>query len=482
MAQRDFKRQILLGGSTTAGIVVFLAIIVGVQYIVLQHPVRWDVTSTGVFTLASQSKKVLQTFKDKKVPIEVMAFYDTKSADIRDRVRDLLDQYRDVYPDFRYSFFDPDRDRVIALENKVDAHSPIVIKAAGRTEHVGVADEETITNALLRLLRSEVKKVYLLKGHGELAATSSEPDGFSIAKEQIEKQNYKVEELVLVTTNSVPQDATVLVIAGPQVDPMDEELSRIKDYLARGGSLFALLQPFKTPKLCALLKDYGFETAEDIVVDNMSQIFGGNHLTPVITTYIKFAITKNFTLASFFPESRSVQIAENLPPGIEAQDLAVTSQISWTITEENLKASKLNFDAETGVKGPLSVMGVATRTIPKEGTPPAVDRDKTGEDGPAEPDPAARKARVVVSGSSRFAENKFFKLSGNQDLFLNTISWLAEEENLIAIRPKSERARPLVLQANEIVVLLLIPVVMMPLAWIIAGVVVYAYRRRSMAA
>ena len=172
-----------------------------------------------------------------------------------------------------------------------------------------------MTNAISRLLRTEVKKVYFLKGHGELSPASTESEGFSVAKENIEKQNYKTDEVVLMQTPEVPQDATILIIAGPKTDLMDSELEQIRNYLKRGGSLFVLLNPFQSPKLCSFLKDYGFVTADDIVVDQMSRVLGGDYLMPVVTTYMKFAITKNFSVASFFPEVRSVSASNEAGAG-----------------------------------------------------------------------------------------------------------------------------------------------------------------------
>ncbi len=81
---------------------------------------------------------------------------------------------------------------------------------------------------------------------------------------------------------------------------------------------------------------------------------------PVITTYINFPITKNFNLASFFPEVRSVRAAEKPIPNVTVQGLALTSPVSWTINEEQLKSGNANFDEKTGQKGPVSVMAVAT--------------------------------------------------------------------------------------------------------------------------
>ncbi len=167
MTNHSSRRKLFLGGGTAVGILIFLAIIVAIQYIVLEHPKRWDLTHAGKHTLSPQSKKVLDTFKEKKLPIEVLAFYEAKDTGARDAVRDLLDQYKDVYGDFTYSFIDPDQNRTLALQNKIDSYPSIVVKAGQKDERINTADEESMTNALTKLLRTEVKKIYLVKGHGE---------------------------------------------------------------------------------------------------------------------------------------------------------------------------------------------------------------------------------------------------------------------------------------------------------------------------
>ncbi|PYM62348.1 MAG: hypothetical protein DMD79_10900 [Candidatus Rokuibacteriota bacterium] len=87
------------------------------------------------------------------------------------------------------------------------------------------------------------------------------------------------------------------------------------------------------------------------------------------------------------------------------------------------------------------------------------------------------KARVVVVGDSDFASNGFLNLSGNRDFFLNTVSWLAEEENLIAVRPKESRTNPVFLTAAQGQVLFWVPVVLLPLAMVAAGGYAVARKR-----
>ncbi|MFH0960344.1 MAG: DUF4350 domain-containing protein [Pseudomonadota bacterium] len=495
----DFlQSRAMRGGGLAVGTLIFFGIVIALQYIAIENPKRWDLTNSGKHTLAPQSRKLVETFKDNNLPVEVLAFYETKDQQGREETQDLLEQYRDVWKNFSYTFYDPDRERAIALQNKVDTYPTLTLKAGDKIERLNTINEESVTNALMKLHRKDAKKVYFLKGHGELDTADSSPQGFATAKEQIEKQNYKTEELILLQTPEVPSDATILIIAGAKTDPMENEIKAIHDYVRRGGSLLALINPFQTPNLTQLLAKFGFQTSSDIVVDRMSQALGGDYLMPVITTYAQFPITKGFTVASFFPQTRSVGIISPSPPDIQATELAMTSPVSWTIDEQQLKSGVADFDEKTGQKGPIPVMSVSTITIkkdqPEKKSPQSVDASKItdhgGEKSQKEVDTSdkssnesdgqetAVKGRVVVTGSSLFASNRFFKLQGNGDLFLNTISWLAEDENLIAIRPKSQKAQPVVLTASQSLISFMVPVVIIPFVWIIVGATVFVYRRR----
>jgi ABC-type uncharacterized transport system involved in gliding motility auxiliary subunit len=84
----------------------------------------------------------------------------------------------------------------------------------------------------------------------------------------------------------------------------------------------------------------------------------------------------------------------------------------------------------------------------------------------------------VVFGDSEFANNNFFTLQGNGDFFLNTVSWLAEEEDLIAIRPREGGGSgPVVLTAAQQPFIFWLPVVWLPLVVFAVGAVVFTRRR-----
>ena len=88
------------------------------------------------------------------------------------------------------------------------------------------------------------------------------------------------------------------------------------------------------------------------------------------------------------------------------------------------------------------------------------------------------KARIVLYGTSNLAANQFLNVQGNRDFFLNTVSWLAEEEDQISIRPKDTKQTPVFLTSQQAQAVFLLPVVVLP-AIVIAGGIVAVVRRRS---
>jgi len=181
---------------------------------------------------------------------------------------------------------------------------------------------------------------------------------------------------------------------------------------------------------------------------------------PVVTDYQSHPITRDFRFATFFPVARSVSVTDKPPAGVSAQGLARTSPESWGETnQEEIRTGQVRWDPGEA-RGPLTIAAVAT-----------VD----AKDVPA--DRKGAKARVVLVGNSHLAANEFLNLSGNRDFFMNTLSWLAEEENLIAVRPKESRNAPLFLTAAQAQVAFLVPVILIPLSTIVGGLVAVARRR-----
>jgi ABC-type uncharacterized transport system involved in gliding motility auxiliary subunit len=93
----------------------------------------------------------------------------------------------------------------------------------------------------------------------------------------------------------------------------------------------------------------------------------------------------------------------------------------------------------------------------------AVSAPATGVAASAEPDAPKPESRLVVIGDSDFASNAMVQVGGNSDLFLNAANWLAQQENLIAIRPKSPEDRRLQLTQDQQTRVFWVTLVIIPL-------------------
>jgi ABC-type uncharacterized transport system involved in gliding motility auxiliary subunit len=123
----------------------------------------------------------------------------------------------------------------------------------------------------------------------------------------------------------------------------------------------------------------------------------------------------------------------------------------------------LGFNEGVDEKGPVSVVAVATVTPRHQ----------------AATDQEPKRARLVVFGDSDFASNNYLNLSGNRDLFLNTVSWLAEEENLIAIRPKEGGSFFAPVTATQERLIFWLSMIVLPAVVVGSGVATYIWRRQS---
>lgn len=152
---------------------------------------------------------------------------------------------------------------------------------------VGFESEDKLTNALMKVIRDEIKTIHFVKGHGENNLEDETEYGYKMAKQAIEKESYPVKELLLAGVKRISDKVSVLVISGPQKDFSRDELAKITDYIARGGSTLFMLDPALLPELSNHLSGYGFALHNDIIVDKLIRVVGTNYLTPVVTEYKK---------------------------------------------------------------------------------------------------------------------------------------------------------------------------------------------------
>jgi ABC-type uncharacterized transport system involved in gliding motility auxiliary subunit len=451
----------VLGGRTaryglnTAVMVLLLVGIIGlVEAVSYRHSARLDLTANKRHSLSPQTVQLLRNLK---TDVNAVAFFRGDQPGKR-VAEDLFKQYaRYAGGKLTWKVVDPDREPALARRYAIESYGAVVLETKERSEKVTDAEEEKLTNGLVKLIRQGKRVVYVVQGHGEHELTNTERPGFSEAKTAMERANYEVKPFVLVRQTQIPDDAAVVMLAGPRTELLAPELAALDAYVGRGGKLLVMADPVilnatAADPLKTYLATYGFDLGNNLIIElnPIGRLFGIGPEVPIIQQYEPHAITRDMGgITTLFPLARSVEAAKTPPAGLNVQALAKTSAESWGETDRaSLQAGQVKPDPPD-LRGPLPVAAVATKG----------------------------KARLVVYGTSNFAANQFLNLQGNRDFFLNTVSWLAEEEDQISIRPKDTRQTPVFLNSQQAQAVFLLPVVVLPGIVLMAGIVTMVRRR-----
>jgi ABC-type uncharacterized transport system involved in gliding motility auxiliary subunit len=458
-------------GANLAVVFVLLVAVLGlVNAFASKYNYRKDLTHSGMFSLSSQTVNLL---KGLDRDVEALAFFQESSND-RAGVEDMLKEYGYVSDRFKYQLIDPDKNPGITKRYGVTEYGTIVLECGDKVEKItkgGATQEEDLTNALLKVVREGKKKIYFVEGHGEADIEDTGRTGYSQAKEALESQNYDVEKLFLMRQEEIPEDCALLITNGPEKAFLETEEQAVERYLARGGKALFMLDPAPSTGMTEFFAKYGVKVGEDVVVDvsPAGRLFGVDEFMPMAMSYPTHAITEGFNVATLFPYARSVEVAENVPPGETVESFLKTGQQSWA--ETGPVTGEVRFDEGEDVRGPVS-LGVA---VTMEATD--VPADTTMPSGETPGEESKPEARMVVIGDSEFANNSFLHFSGDEDFFLNIVSWLAEDEDMIAIRPKSPEDRRVALTARQTRLVMYLSLMVLPLSVLGLGVGVWLKRR-----
>ena len=242
----------------------------------------------------------------------------------------------------------------------------------------------------------------------------------------------------------------------------------------------------ESPKenLEGLAENWGIEIGNNIVVDasGMGQLLGTDATVPIASSYPPHPITENFNLITAFPLARSIRpIAggvENRTPEI----LIETGANSWSEMDfSELATGEVRLNEDAGdIAGPIPIALSVSQTIESERAGTTDAENETGSDNVERNSTSDTplEARLVLFGDSDFATNGAVGIQGNRDLILNSINWLAQQENLIAIRPREPEDRRITLTADQQVRITWLSLLMIP--GVILGTGVYSWwtRRR----
>ncbi|WP_009632022.1 GldG family protein [Synechocystis sp. PCC 7509] len=435
----------------TLSVFVILGLI---NFLAVRYPTRVDLTETGLYTLAPQSRELVKSLQQ---PVKVWVF----ERDGKPEERALLENYRQQGKNFSYEYVDPQIKLGLAQKFNVQSLGEIYLEKGEKRQLLSKANEQPLTeirltNALQQITTNFSAQVYFVQGHGEQPLTG-EQNSLSQALNVLTEKSFTPQALNLAQT-TIPQNATVVVLAGARRGLLPSEAKALNDYLNRGGSLFLAIDPTINLGIDSLLKNWGVTLDNRLAVDPAGATVEQGPAVILVNTYGQHPITKDFGNGlSFYRGARPIETT--IVEEVQATPLLLTSSQSWA--ESNLKDENLNFDPKSDRQGPLT-LGVA---LSRQAT-------TTSNSKPSE-------SRLVIIGNSDFITNNQFSQQLNGDVFTNSISWLSKQDGAaqLSVRPKEAKNRRINLQAAQASILSWTALGLIPLIGFVSAVILWWLRR-----
>ena len=447
-SNRKLRLQLLIQNSLF--VILLLSFAMAIVWITKDIKTQWDLTEGQRNTLSQASIDVLKQLTG---PVNVTAYATAQDAegDVRKTVETFLGSYQRAKKDFVLTFVDPRDQPQKTQAAGVRANGEMVVDYNGRTEHLTSLTEQDMTNLLLRLARSAERQVAYLDGHGERKLDGRANHDLGNFGAQLSVKGFKTAALNLAVAPEVPDNVAVLIIAGPRVDVLSGEVIKIKRWIEKGGNLLWLIDNDSLHGMQGLADELGLSLTSGTVVDPAA---GGLKLPPTValaTAYGQHRITERSTVMTVFPFAR--RIAANEGGKWRFTSLVEVAQQGWLETGPIDK--NVAFDPKKDVQGPIVVAAALERSV------------------------GDRKQRIVVTGSGHFLANQYIGTLGNLDLGVNMINWLAGDEALITVQPRSRSDLTLELTRPGLALLGFGFLILLPLALLISGGVIWWRRRKA---
>ena len=422
---------------------------------------RVDLTASRRYTLSDDSKKVLSNVKQKAV---VTAFAPENSPQARD-AEVLLAQFRRTNANIRTRVLDFAKAQGEALRLGAQDDGEVVVEIGERKEVVAPVIEQTISSALIRLVRRAPQTLCGLEGNGERRLDSEALDGLQLARLTAERNGIATRGLDLTVTGAIPPDCTILVMAAPTVALLPNEIQLINDWMARNGKMLILQEPGGA-NLDAITTRWGLRLLPGIVCDPSRAQPGGQTSFLVTDFPTESPVAKDIARVELVTAG-GITTAASEDAGLGVAKVLQSSDQSWL--ELNPAATPATYEQDKGDRGgPVVLGGAADRSEAKP----------TGETRLPGDKPSIARTRLLAFADADWASNAYLESSANDRLLANSLNWLASEEDLVAIPGVDPDLRRLNLTPSERQAMGIGSIGAIPAAVLLIGAGVWLRRRR----
>jgi ABC-type uncharacterized transport system involved in gliding motility auxiliary subunit len=435
--------------------VLFLVLVMLLAFLARDYRKEWDVTVTARNTL---SQPMLDLLGRLQGPVTFTAYAlkrDIAGTNVHKLIEEHMRRYQSAKPDIALRIIDPREEPKQAEAAGIRAENELVIEYRKRVEHLPLGElgnEQSVANALMRLARGSESLILALEGHGERRLDGPAANDLAKFGRYLQQNGFRLNTLSLVLAQDVPANASLLVIASPQIDVQAAEVEKIQRYVRSGGNILWLIDPGPLHGLDPLAETLGLVLTPGTIVDLASPRPNG---PPVFATATpgssgRHAVTAALRYNTTFPYARQIDTAES--EDWQITPLIEVAQRGWV--EVGKLDDQPTFDAAHDLRGPVNIAAAFQRAV------------------------GDRQQRVLVVGCGSFLSNTYLGNGGNLQLGMAMVNWLASEDDLVSIDPRPAADSRIEIDQMRLYATALFFLLVLPFAFALSGVIVW-WRRRN---
>lgn len=464
------KRSAKMGTYTVVLALIVLAAIIIINMIVCALPSKYTIIDTSAEKLYSISEQTEQSIK--RINEDVVINYLCQNGTQDEMLRAFLDRYATANPKIKIKIVDPIESPAFTLkytDGELSNYS-LIIESASNFKIIDYLDiyaldlyayyyqgiqqytfngERLITSALDFVTSGNTPTIYTLNGHSEAALSET-------LKSQITSLNYLVSELKLVTVSAVPDDASAIIINAPKADLNDDDVTKLKAYLDKGGKIFLITSALvKTPyeNLMKVTGYYGLSMSANVIIEENTDKCVSGMPYWLLPDTASHAITDPLKDSKFIqiPYAHPINTISDVRSSVSITNLFTTSDKAYTIDPSATEIKK----TESSITGKFTVGAVAQEK--NKGTLVWIGSDYTFVD----------QANSYSSGS-------------NYQYFISVIKTLSPRDTIVSEIPGITIAEPtLTVSEAQATFWGTILTAIIPLAFVAYGLAKWIIRRRK---
>ncbi len=462
------KNKIALKGGSYSLVLtgIVLAILIAVNVLASVLPSTWtqlDISSAKLYSITSNTKAVVNALEK-----DVTIYWMVQSDKEDDIIENLLAKYESLSEHIKVVKKNPDVYPTFAQQytSETVLNNSLIVECGDSSRYISYEDiylteadmasysyttsfdgEGAITSAIDYVVSEDHPKLYMTEGHGEAEVSA-------VFAEQIEKQNIETVTFTLLNSDTIPEDADVVLIHAPTSDISKEEKDMLAEYTKNGGKLMVMAGPAEDgvlTNLYSLLGDYGVEAEEGIVAEGDRNYYAFRQPYILLPDMAEHEITNPLIEGNYYA---IMPIAQGL-----------------TVTDTTGSVTQLLTTSETAYS---KAAGYAIETYEKE------EGDVDGPFATAVAVDCGSGGRMVWFASSNFLDDMYnaYSSGANLDLGMNALSFMIGEREAVAIRSKSLNYSYLTINESAASYLKVMMIGVFPLAFLGYGVYVIVSRRR----